>query len=176
MQAVLRIVVWTVVLLLSLSGCATSPTPPVSAAAGLVGNWRLLAAETLRDNGEITTVWMGEKPVGLITYQPNGLMSVQIMRDPRPAFASGSRASATPEELKKAFFGYYAYWGTYAVHTADSSVSHQLAASLYPEEVGIVYKRFFKFQGERLVLTTAPINYEGRPIVNRLTWERVATP
>jgi len=173
MQVDFRTVAWTVVLLLPLGGCATSPAEPGSAAADLVGNWRLVAVETLRDNGEITTVWMGEKPIGLITYQPNGLMSVQIMRDPRPVFGSGSRASATPEELKRAFFGYYAYWGTYAVHVADSSVSHQLAASLYPEEVGIVYKRFFKLEGQRLVLTTAPIDYEGRQIVNRLTWERM---
>jgi hypothetical protein len=52
------------------------------------------------------------------------------MRDPRPLFAGGARTSATPEELRKAFFGYYAYWGSYAVHLADSSVSHQLTASL----------------------------------------------
>jgi|EndMetStandDraft_4_1072995.scaffolds.fasta_scaffold173569_2 hypothetical protein len=175
MQADLRTVAWTVVLLMSLGGCATAPAEP-GTAAGLVGNWRLLAVETLRDKGEVSTVWMGEKPLGLITYQPNGLMSVQIMRDPRPLFASGSRASATPEELKRAFLGYYAYWGTYAINPVDNSVSHQLAASLYPEEVGIVYKRFFKIEGPRLVLTTAPITYDGRQIVNRLTWEKMAAP
>jgi len=172
-QADYRTVAWTVVLLFSLGGCATSPAEPGIAAAGLVGNWRLLAVETLRDNGEISTAWMGEKPVGLITYQSNGLMSVQFMRDPRPVFASGSRSSATPEEIRKAFFGYYAYWGTYVVHVGENSVSHQVVGSLYPEEVGIAYERFFTFDSGRLVLTTAPITYEGRQIVNRLAWEKM---
>lgn len=173
MQTSFRNAAWAVVLSWSLGGCATPPAGPATAAAGPVGNWRLLAVETLRDNGEVSTAWMGDKPVGLITYQPNGLMSVQIMRDPRPVFASGSRASGTPDELRKAFFGYYAYWGTYVVHATDNSVSHQIAASLYPEEVGTVYTRFFKLDGQRLVLTAAPITYDGRQIVNRLTWERV---
>lgn len=171
MRAALPFVAGVVVLSLSLGGCAT-PLEETRAAT-LVGSWRLLAVETVRDDGGVTTAWMGDEPVGLITYQPDGLMSVQIMRDPRPSFASGSRASATPEELKSAFFGYYAYWGSYTVHGADSSVSHRLTASLYPEEVGITYTRYFRREGQRLVLTTAPISYDGRRIVNRLTWEKV---
>lgn len=154
-------------------GCTSAPTSAPSQ-SNVVGNWRLVAVETIRENGEVSTAWMGTKPVGLITYQSNGLMAVQIMRDPRPVFVGGSRVSATPEELRKAFFGYYAYWGTYAVSEIDRSVTHQLTASLLPEEVGITYKRFFTIDGQRLVLTTAPFTYDGQVLVNRLSWERMA--
>ena len=57
---------------------------------------------------------------------------------------------------------------------ADGSVTHQLTSSLLPEEVGVTYKRFFRIEGQRLVLTTAPFSYGGQMLVNRLTWERMS--
>jgi len=157
----------------SLTACMTPPVAQQHQPT-VVGNWQLVAVETLRPGGEVSTAWMGARPVGLITYQSNGLMAVQIMRDPKPTFAGGSRLSATPDELKQAFFGYYAYWGRYSVDGADGSVTHQLTSSLLPEEVGVTYKRFFKIEGPRLVLTTAPFSYGGQMLVNRLTWERMS--
>lgn len=139
----------------------------------LTGTWRLVAVETLRPNGETITEWMGQQPSGLIIYHPNGLMSVQIMRDPRPVFKSGTRLEATPEELKSAYLGYYAYWGRYAINATDRMIVHSVEGSLWPEEVGITYKRYFMFDEARLVLTTAPYKRAGEERRNRLTWERV---
>lgn len=138
-----------------------------------MGTWRLLAVETILPDGQVSTAWMGKQPVGIISYQSNGLMAVQIMRDPKPAFSAGSRLQATPDELKRAYFGYYAYWGTYTLADGDKTVTHQLTASLWPEEVGATYKRFYSLDGQRLVLTTPAFKYEGKDLVNRLTWERV---
>lgn len=158
---------------LSLGGCAVVSAPSTKE-EGVVGNWRLLTVETISSSGQISTAWMGREPTGLITYQPNGLVSVQIMHDPKPIIAAGSRLKATPEELKNAFFGYYAYWGTYSVSAGEKAITHQLTASLIPEEVGITYKRFYALDGRRLVLTTAPFMYDGRELTNRLTWERMS--
>ena len=142
--------------------------------AKLIGSWRLVSVETRRPNGEIITEWMGKAPTGLIVYLPNGLMSVQIMRDPRPApFESGSRLKASPEELKAAYLGYYAYWGKYTISPSDNVIIHNVESSLWPEEVGTIYKRYFSIEGTRLVLTTAPYKRGDEERTNRLVWERV---
>jgi hypothetical protein len=116
-------------------------------------------------------------------------MSVQTMRDPRPMFADRQSATATSEELKKAYFGYYAYWATYTIDEAENTVEHNIQSSLIPEEVGRKYRRTFRFDGWRLVLTTpvfkagllsVPHEYleaaqvrDDEALFNRLTWERI---
>lgn len=157
-------------------GQSTSSPPGADSElhAKLIGSWRLVSVETMRPNGEIITEWMGKAPTGLIVYLPNGLMSVQIMRDPRPArFESGSRLKASPEELKAAYLGYYAYWGKYTISPSENMVIHDVESSLWPEEVGTIYKRFFSIEGSRLVLTTAPYKRGDEERRNRLVWERV---
>ncbi len=116
---------------------------------------------------------MGKEPIGIIMYLPNGLVAVQIMRDPKPTFSSGSRLLATSDEIRGAYFGYYAYWGTYTVQPSDNAITHRLTASLWPEEVGITYKRSYTFEGRRLILTTPPFEHEGQEVRNQLTWERL---
>jgi hypothetical protein len=142
-------------------------------AAKLTGTWRLLSVETIRPNGEILTEWMGRNPTGLIIYHANGLVAVQIMREPRPKFQSGSRLEATTEEIKAAYLGYYAYWGKYTINVPDNTIVHNVEASLWPEEVGIANKRYFAFDGSRLVLTTTPFRRAGEERRNRLVWERI---
>lgn len=142
-------------------------------AGGVVGTWRLVSIETIRDDGEVIHEWMGAKPTGLIVYEANGLMSVQIMRDPRPMFAEGSRLKGTPEEeIKTAYMGYYAYWGRYTVNDSEGTISHQVESSLWPEEVGKQNKRKYTLEGNRLTLTTPPYKRGDEQRVNKLTWER----
>jgi len=122
----------------------------------IVGTWKLIS---------IAPEWMGNSPTGVIIYDSTGYMSVQFMRDPRPTFKSGYSGSASLEEKKDAFEGYYAYFGTYEVNEKDGFVSHHVQGSLWPEEVGVTYTRMFKISGNRIMLTTP----EGR----RITFERV---
>ena len=161
-----------VALLPFLAACAT---PSSSSTPTVVGSWKILTGETVHADGSITYPFMGKEPIGLIVYQPNGLMSVQVMRDPRPPVpVSGSAFRATQEEKSAAFSGYYAYWGGYTTSASDNTVIHQVNASLWPQEVGITYKRTYAFAGDRLVLTTPPFSIDGRQAFNRLTWQRVS--
>jgi Lipocalin-like domain len=159
-----------------------------------VGMWKLISWEAVRSNGQALNIIMGPHPIGLIIYQPNGYMAVQGMHDPRPMFAE-SGLTATRDELRNAYFGYYAYWGTYTINEADSTVEHNIQSSLRPEEVGVKYKRSLSFDGTKLVLTTPAYKAilafcrnlpafcrdlpedaqlrEGEELVNRLTWERI---
>lgn len=155
----------------------------------LVGTWKIISWESLRPNGQIVNIWMGLHPTGLIIYQPNGYMAVQIMADPRPTFAQIPATSPPPyDEFRNAFFGYYAYWGTYTINDAGSSVVHNVQGSERPGEVGIKYTRYISLDGTKLVITTPsyrpglllphdllermqiPADEE---LVNRLTFERL---
>ena len=147
-------------------------TPAVNRNA-LIGTWRLVSVESVRPGGEVSREWMGPKPTGLITYDATGHMSVQIMRDPRPSFDSGRDRPGTPEEYKAAYDGYYAYFGTYEVNEVEGIILHRVRASLWPREVGREYRRHVKLSGDRLTLTTPPINVAGEQRTNSLTWEHV---
>jgi hypothetical protein len=142
-----------------------------------VGAWKLISIEAIGPDGQrrIAVQYMGKNPVGLIIYHPTGYMSVQYMRDPRPTFASGSARNATLEEIKSAYFGYAAYFGTYEVDEKEGFVIHHIQGSLFPNEVGIDYKRTFKISGDRISLTTPPVKApsDGLMYSLDLTWERV---
>ena len=141
----------------------------------VAGAWKLISFEAISPDGERKPTSFGKNPVGIVIYHPTGYVSVQYMRDPRPTFASGSASNATPEEMKSAFFGYYAYFGTYEVNEKEGIVVHHVQASKNPPEVGIDYKRSFKISGDRLTLTTPPQRTtDGSGMyVFELTWERV---
>jgi lipocalin-like protein len=155
----------------------------------LVGTWKVISWESLRSNGQILNLWMGPRPTGLIIYQPNGYMAVQIMADPRPTFAQ--RPATTPassDEFRNAFFGYYAYWGTYTINDAGNGVVHNVLGSERPEEVGRKLLRAVSLDGAKLVITTpsykagGPLRHDllermqiplDEELVNRLTFERI---
>jgi hypothetical protein len=175
---------------------ALTQTPPMSAAFAqqslkerVVGTWKAISWESLRPNGEIVNIWMGLHPTGLIIYQPNGYMAVQLMADPRPAFAQSPATSPPPyDEFRNAFFGYYGYWGTYTINDAGNGVVHNVQGSERPEEVGRKYSRSISIDGTKLFITT-PSYKAGGPLphdllerlqipadeelVNRLTFERI---
>ncbi len=154
--------------------CEANAQSSRSATETLVGSWRLISVETIRQaTGEIIYPWMGTRPTGMIIYLPNGYMAVQLMRDPPAKFASDTYEGATLEEMKDAFLAYYAYYGRYTLDEEKGMVTHRVESSLYPEEHGITYKRFFSFEGDRLTLVTAPFVEGGEELVNRLVWERM---
>jgi hypothetical protein len=135
----------------------------------VVGTWNLVAIEDTRPNGEVV-YWMGQNPTGVIMYDASGHMSVQFMRDPRPMFTAEYNRVA-PEEIKNAYEGYFAYFGTYEVNKEKATVMHHLTGSLRPQEVGIDYERAFKLADDRLVLSMRVPGKEGR--TRDLIWERV---
>ena len=134
-------------------------------------------------------IWMGPRPTGVLMYQPNGYMTAQIMADPRPTFAQNRATTPPPyDEFRNAFFGYYAYWGTYTINDAGNGVVHNVLGSERPEEVGRKYLRAVSLDGAKLVITTpsykagGPLRHDllerlqiplDEELVNRLTFERI---
>src|ERR1700734_783437 len=118
----------------------------------LIGTWRLLRFVDTDASGKVTHPY-GEKPIGYFVYDPTGHLSIQIMRTPAtPPFASGNDDQGTDQEVRAAYDGYIAYFGTYRVDEAKSVVTHVVEGSLGPSFTGTDQRRPFKLEGDTLII------------------------
>jgi hypothetical protein len=138
----------------------------------LVGRWRLLSCEASGPNGELDYPY-GLKPVGVIAYERDGSMAVQVMGDRRTRFSNLDKSSGTAEETRTAFLSYEAYFGTYQVDERASSVIHRVEAALFPNWMGTEQRRCATISGSRLTLHTPPLPYAGSTMSRTLVWERI---
>lgn len=138
-----------------------------------VGTWRLVSFESTGDDG-ITQYPYGRDAAGLIMYDARGNMSVQLADMHRPPFASSDQRRGTPEEIKAAFEGYTAYFGTYDVDEKKGIVIHHVKCSLFPNWIGSDQVRYYRFEENSLILSTPPMPFGGKSIVVRLIWERIS--
>jgi hypothetical protein len=117
-----------------------SPTPVK--ARDIVGTWTLVSIEDRQANGEIV-YWMGRNPTGMIIYDAQGNMSVQIAHDPRPIEPADYRDPPVP---------YYAYFGTYTFSESEAAVTHHVQGCTNPRDVGGNFKRLVRLDGDQLIL------------------------
>ena len=170
-------------LTIALTGClgsATSGERQASAAQQLVGVWDLVSYEDHRPNGEVLYGW-GRHPSGVLTYSPGGRMTVQFMRDPRTTFAAGRvwgrdnqqlLPTATAADIRAAYIGYYAYFGTYEVDEHARTVTHHIASSLRSHEVGADNVRSFELSGSQLLLRLNVVSDDGEERRRLIVWRR----
>jgi len=159
---------------------AASGERQAAMAKQLVGVWDLVSYEDHRPNGEVLYGW-GRHPSGVLTYSPGGRMSVQFMRDPRATFASGRvwgrdnqqlLPSASAAEIRAAYSGYYAYFGTYDIDERARTVTHHITSSLRSHEVGADNVRSFELSGNQLRLRVAVVSDEGEERRRLIVWRR----
>ncbi len=145
----------------------------------IVGAWELVTIEARDEDGRWSKASgrFGDEPIGYITYSADGRMAVQICNLHRPLLNASSSAetgcvgqvnAASEDELKQALLGYTAYFGTYDIDADVRSVTHNREGHWIPNSVGSSVKRFYKLEGDLLILT--PAEFENR----RLIWKRVA--
>jgi hypothetical protein len=153
---------------------------PSAVARNLHGVWSLVSIEDYRPNGEVV-YWLGQHPSGVLTYSPPGRVAAQLMRDPRPTFAAGRvwgtdarelLPTATAGEIREAFAGYYAYFGTYDVDESGQAVTHHVKASLRSHEIDLDYVRPFELSGDQLVLRYPVTTEDGEIRTRIIVWRR----
>ena len=132
----------------------------------LVGTWRLLSYETDELEGKRGKPY-GDA-VGRLEYDDHGNMSGQVMR---PGRARVERGEGSAQQLRGAYLGYIAYFGTYEVAPDERSVTHHVQGALNPAWVGGQQVRGMRFDGERLILS-ADVRKNGETVTHTLTWER----
>ena len=135
------------------------------------GTWRLLECYGKWSDGRISYPY-GDKPEGQLIYDGHGNFSGQIAGSGRPAFETGNLMKGTPEEIKTAFEGYIAYYGTYEVDESKGQVTHHVQSALFPNWIGDIQTRNFEFEGKKLRLNTQPIKGSRADLTNTLLWER----
>ena len=134
--------------------------------------WRLLDCYGKWTDGRITYPY-GEHAEGQLMYNDHGSFSGQIAGSGRPVFEAGNLLKGTPEEIKKAFEGYIAYYGTYEVDENNSQITHHVENGLFPNWVGNNQTRTYEFEGKNLRLNTQPIKGAKADLTLTLLWERV---
>jgi hypothetical protein len=139
----------------------------------LLGTWRLVSYEARDSKGRVQYP-LGENVSGLLVYDGGGNMSAHVMRNELPLFAANDPARGTDVELRAAFEGYGSYFGTYTVDQARQTVTHHVRGAWYPNWIGHDQVRHFKFDGNRLLLSTRPLIWGGQSLEHVLTWERIS--
>ena len=134
----------------------------------LVGNWTLLSYITENPDGSRGKPY-GEA-IGRLSYDEHGHMAGQVMRPGRSDVAPGEWGA---QQVRSAYAGYIAYFGTYQVNEAGDTVVHHVHGALNPGWVGGDQVRRMRFDGELLVLSTEVVK-GGALVKHSLTWKKLA--
>lgn len=136
----------------------------------LLGTWKLVSAvsEDL-ETGQKTKVYKGA-PVGFIAYGADGRMMTIAVDTPRRKPAG---PVATASEAEALFRSMAAYAGTYTIE--GDRIIHHADVSWNETWTGTDQMRQFKFDGDRLILATAPSPdaFTGKMSIRTLVWERM---
>ena len=134
-----------------------------------IGTWKLVSFE-LRSDDQVTYPW-GKDPVGLLIYNDDGYMSGAIMASNRRKLSTMDFTKVTTEEIAAAADSYDAYCGKYEV--TEDKVTNLVEVGFVPNRVGEKEERFYKFEGDKLILSTPPMTYGGKRVKFYATWKRV---
>ena len=130
---------------------ASSSAAPALKVA-VIGTWKLDSrAVRQADGSESIAPSYGPNPVGYITYDSVGHMSIQQMRPNRPK--------------KDTMDGYEAYFGTYIVDEQKKTVTHHIEGDLLAERVGKDFQRDLEIKGDELMLIVHdPLSASGKDV------------
>jgi len=141
----------------------------------IVGTWKLVSyvGEDVASGARADV--MGAHPSGYIEYGRDGRMMVITVGTDRRKPAG---PVATPTEAEALLTSLLAYAGTYTLDTTAHTVTHHIDVSWDQTRTGEAHVRSYRFEGDRLTLTTQPSRdpASGRQTVRTVVWERVRSP
>jgi hypothetical protein len=145
---------------------------PETPESRFVGTWTLVSLESRSTEGEVTRPF-GEHPLGRLTYEGNGNMSVFAIRPDRPSFVSGDLQGGTAQETQAAFDGLVSYYGTFSVQESQGTMTHHVEGAAFPNRIGTDQIPHFQLEGNRLILQTPTTLRGGAQRSSSVVWERV---
>ena len=140
------------------------------AADSIIGSWRLVTWVEVETESKSVHEPFGDNPTGLITYTPDGRMSLFII-DPKRKAPGGPKA--TDVEAAELYRTLIAYSGSYS--TDGNKVTHKIEVSWNQAWAGTNQQRFVEVDNNQLTIKTPPIvsPTSGKESVHTLVWERV---
>jgi hypothetical protein len=98
-------------------------------------------------------------------------MTLQMMRQDRTEPMS---VPSNPDDAKnpRIVLGYDSYFGTFDVNEAEGTITHHVEGSLFPEDLGKDFKRFFTLDGDVFTLRFTSKSPEGFEVTRTLRFRR----
>jgi hypothetical protein len=140
----------------------------------LIGAWELIDVVEEPVDGSPARHPMGERPLGLILYTPDGYMSAQIMQQGHAAAGTAADAyGRTAADYAEEARTYFAYSGPYEVDEERGVLTHTMTVSLFPGWVGQSQPRVARLEGGVLHLSSeGPSLSAGVLVTTHITWRR----
>lgn len=95
------------------------------------------------------------------------------MRSGRTLYRTRNVHSGEMGERSEAAGGYLAYSGPYRVDEDNSAVWHEMAVSLFPNWIGDDQKRYVRFEGDVMTLSSDPLVFRTTTLSPALVWRRI---
>ena len=108
----------------------------------------------------------GKHPVGRITYDANGYVTVLLMHESR----NEAGGQGSPTEIQA---DYSAYFGSYIVDVDGGIIIHRVAASLSAAQASGEIRRNYELRDGLLKLSFTRAR-EGAPVIYTLAWKRIS--
>ena len=135
-----------------------------------IGTWKLISAVREEHPSGEKVDQFGPGAIGFLNYSADGRMLALLVRGDRKRPA---RFPVSDEEAAGLFRGLVSYGGRYEVK--GDEVFHYVDISANEIWTGSEQQRFFRFDGDRLRLST-PVNpdpIDGKISVRSMLWEKV---
>jgi len=141
------------------------PCFAAGSAKKLLGSWKLVSFEVVWQATGEREFPFGKNPTGYMIFAPQGRMMVLTT-------AEGRKAPQTDQDRADLFKSMIAYTGIYRVEGDKCFVKYDVAFN--PAWIGSEVMRLFKFDGDRLQVTTMPPTPQPQKGMGRaiLTYER----
>jgi hypothetical protein len=130
----------------------------------LIGTWILVSWEQKKSDGAKVQRY-GATPMGIAFFDAGGRYIITVMRSDRANYASNAPWQGTAEENKATAEGTIAYFGTYSVSEADSSIAIHIEGSSFPNWNGARQERIVAITGDQLRLTVRPPSGEAVDVI-----------
>jgi len=124
---------------------------PKGEAKKIVGAWQLVRADFPPEIADIR----GHQPQGMIIYDANGFMAVQL--SPGRDLPVPKSYPLPVAETYEAFLGFVSYYGTYTVDWEQKLVTHQRVFMAPPAALSMPFVRRFDLVDDEQI-TLAPID------------------
>ena len=137
-----------------LLGSAGTVNAKPQAQPSIVGTWVARGRRQAAPDGSRVPE-MGPSPHGLCLFTSDGYYSLQFYRSDRLKFASGDKASGTPEEYKDAFVGQSVSFGRYDVDPVKHVISFHREGNGFPNVEGATGVDPYELNGDTLTWKVA---------------------
>lgn len=144
-------------------------------AFNIVGAWKLLHCSLVDADGHALVDPLAEA-TGMLMYDADGHMSVQIMMPGHAEIYSGTLLEASDAEIRKAYESYMAYYGQYVVNESEQIIIHKAIGSTMPNLMGLDMPRRYEIIDKNTMIlsnTKPEALVTDIPVIRYLTWVRI---